>query len=158
MMTFWIVSGITLIIIVVCMLINNAQYTVLKHLFLISEEVKRTLLLNGETSKARNVSLKDVPKFELWFNECRNYGWINIFGLTSALGLLMSGGLFHRLNIIVILSNVMFLSFNIFFLPKAFRRVNEAIDMNGNYNLLLAAFDNVILNENVKTVDSETLI
>lgn len=159
MTNFWIVSGITVVVTLVCMIINNAQHTILKHLhFFLGKTVKASLILNGEPHKARQITLNEIPKIEGWFNECRNYGWINIFGMTSVLGLLISGGFYHRLNIIVTSSCALFFLFNILFLPKAFTRLNKAISITNNYSLLMAALNKAEENKKQTSVDPETLI
>lgn len=139
---FWIVAGFTQAVAIVCMLLNNLQFQTLKELLVfLKETVKPSLITNHEPAKARMVSLDEVPKIEEWYSECQNYGLINILGMLSAIGLLVSGGFYHVLSYIIILSSGMFLASNIFFLPRAFSRLNQAISINNNYVLLLAAFD-----------------
>lgn len=142
MTTFWVVSSITLLVATVCMIVNNWQFQTLKELLVfLQETVKKSLITNGESNKARMVSLEDIPKIQEWYNECQNYGLINICGMVSAIALLVSGGFYHVLSYIIVLPSGMFLASNIFFLPRAFDRLNKAISINNNYVLLLAAFD-----------------
>lgn len=139
---FWIVAGITLVIIIVCMVINNAQYQLIKDLIpYLKETVKQSLILNHESGKARKVSLDEIPKLEEWFNECKNYGWINVLGLGSILGLIVSGGVYHSLSLIITSLSIIFLASNIFFLPRALGRLFKAIDINNGYVLLMKAFE-----------------
>lgn len=139
---FWIVCSFTLFMAVLCTLINNWQFQTLKNLLeFLKETVKKSLIKNGEPSKARQVSLDDVPKIEKWFDESQNYGLINLLGLLSSLTLAVSGGLYHVLSYIIVLPSAMFLASNIFFLPRAFHRLRQAITINNNYVLLLTALE-----------------
>lgn len=153
---FYIVCGITLATIVLCMVINNAQYHSLKRLIaFLSETVKQNLILNGEPGKARKISLDEVPQFESWFNECKNYGWINLLGLGSIIALIVSGVSYHTLSLVPCLLSVLFLAINIIFLPKAFSRLNKSIDTNNGYVMLIKTFEKA---QELKSVDPQTPI
>ncbi len=149
---FWIVAGASLVIIVACMVINNAQYQLLKRLTnFLQLTVKPSLIRNGEPNKARKISLDELPKIQEWFGECQNYGWINLLGLGSSLGLLVSGGVYHSLSYIIVMLSGLFVASNIFFLPRAFIRLNKAIEINNSYVLLLSVFDKA---QEIKTNDT----
>lgn len=139
---FWIVCGITMISVIACMVINNAQYHALKNLIpFLSETVKANLILNGEPGKARKISLDEVPQMIAWLNECKNYGWINLFGFSATLALIVSGGMYHKLSILTIGLSALFFVANIIFLLKAFDRLNKAIEKNNSYVLLMKTFE-----------------
>lgn len=140
--TFWLITGMISIVAIISTIINNAQFQLLKQLIsYLGTIVKPSLIKNGEPDKARTITLKEIPKLEDWYNECQNYGLVNIFGLLSVLGLTVSGGIYHYLSyIIVMLSTFSFVA-NILFFPKALNRLNEAVTINNNYVLLMKAFE-----------------
>lgn len=142
MVNFWIVSIATLIVAIGCCIINNAQYTLLKHLIeWLKIVVKKKLVNSGEPDKARMISTEDVPKLEKWFNECQNYGLINLFALLSSIGFIISGAIYHDQSLIISSLSAIFFATNIFFLPIALVRLNKAISINNNYMMLMEAFE-----------------
>lgn len=152
MTRFWFVAGFTLIAAVVCMLVNNAQFRIIQNLLIfLKETVKKSLISNGEPNKARIVTVDEVPKLEGWFDESQNYGLINMLGLLSAVCLLVSGGIYHVWSYIIVVPNVMFLASNIFFLPRAVKRLSKAVDINNSYVLLIQAFEKA---QEIKTNDT----
>lgn len=139
---FWIATGITLIITIACIIINNAHFQLLKQLIsFLQGNVKKILFLNGQPDKARQVTRDDVPKLEQWYNECQNYGLINLLGLVSVTALAVSGGVYHSISYIIVMASALFLVLNILYLPKTFNRLNQAIAINNNYLLLMMTFD-----------------
>lgn len=136
------VSIIAIIIVCGCTIINNAQFHLLHQvLIFLREHVKKSLILNSEITKARKVTLEDVPKLEKWYNECQNYGIINILGFISSVSLLISGLIYHSLSYIIVLFSAMFLTSNLMFLPRALHRLKQTIDINNDYVLLIKGIE-----------------
>ncbi|MDE1830464.1 MAG: hypothetical protein KGI25_09095 [Thaumarchaeota archaeon] len=142
---FWTATSTTLVLTFICFIINNALFKILGNLiywlYLSEDSIKKLLIRNGEPDKARKITTDEVPKLIIWYDECKNYGLINLVGLVSAIGLMVFGGIYHELPYIVIVASVIFLVSNLFFLPRAFKRLNQTIEINNGYVLFLKAFE-----------------
>lgn len=149
--TFYWIGGGALLSTVICTVVNNLQHQQLKTIIpWLNEDLRRMFVTAGESAKARLISLEEVPKLEVWHNECKNYGLINILGLCAISWFIISGGLSHKLPYIPLVLSAMFLTSNIFFLPRAFSRLVETGYITNNYNLLIAAFEKADEIENKK--------